>query len=464
MTASKKIHFVGIGGIGMSGIAKILLRSGYRVSGSDPKENKETADLRDMGAEIFTKHEAANLQSADALVYSSAVPQDNPEYQEAIRQRIPILARAEMLAELMRKKHTIVVAGAHGKTTTSAMITALLHECGFDPTAVIGGRLKSMGGNAKLGTDDWFVCESDESDGSFLKLFPTLAVITNIDAEHLNHYGTFENLKQAFLDFANRVPFDGVVVVCKDDPHVLKMIPSIRRRVVTYGMDSTADLSAQQIEVMAHGMRFDLYLKNKKVCRVDLPAIGKHNVLNALAAIAIGLQLDLSAEKIADGMSRFSGIERRLEWKGCAKEVDVIDDYAHHPTEIRASLNALRGQNPTRKVKVLFQPHRYTRVRDCWDEFVAAFDDAQELVLTPIYAASEPAITGIQSDRLATQIEKRKKTNVKLVANIDEGASYLATHAQSGDVIVTMGAGDITKASPWILNAIETQQKRGPTV
>ncbi len=458
MKTRKHIHFIGIGGIGMSGIAKIVLRSGHTVSGSDLKENQETKNLREMGATIFIGHRAGQIEGADVVVYSSAVSSENPELLEAQERRLPILARAEMLAELMRKKDTIVVAGAHGKTTTSAMITTILLEAGFDPTAVIGGRLRSIASNAKVGTDEWFVCESDESDGSFLKLLPTLAVVTNIDREHLNHYGTFEKLKSAFVDFSNRVPFDGLVVICRDDPYAAELISRVRRPFVTYGIDLPANVRASRTEAVGGGMKFDLEQDGTRLGEIYLPAAGKHNVLNALGASAVALQLGVSPANIAAGLGRFSGIERRLEKKGEAMGVSVLDDYAHHPTEIRASIQALRGTMKRGALRILFQPHRFSRVRDLWDDFLVAFDGVDQLVMTPIYAASESPISGIHTERLVDALRARGLKGVEYAETLEEGVRKIAKAARPGDLAVTMGAGDVTRASALLVTLFENAQ------
>ncbi|MFH1018023.1 MAG: UDP-N-acetylmuramate--L-alanine ligase [Pseudomonadota bacterium] len=460
MKARKHVHFVGIGGIGMSGIAKIVLRSGHAVSGSDLKENQETRNLREMGAVIFIGHRAEQIEGADVVVYSSAVSPENPELLEAHGRHMPILVRAEMLAELMRKKDTIVVAGAHGKTTTSAMITTVLLEAGFDPTAVIGGRLRSIASNAKVGTDEWFVCESDESDGSFLKLLPTLAVVTNIDREHLNHYGTFERLQAAFVDFSNRVPFDGLVVICRDDPYAAELVANVRRPVMTYGIDLPANVRGLRVEAAGEGMRFDLELDGTKLAEIQLPILGKHNVLNALAASAVALQLGVSAANIAAGLGRFSGIERRLEKKGEAAGICVLDDYAHHPTEIRASIEALRCGMSHGALRVLFQPHRFSRVRDLWDDFLGAFSGADQLVVTPIYAASESPITGIDSERLVEALRRRGLKGVEYAKTLEEAAQTIAKAGRPGDRVVTMGAGDVTRAASLLMGIFEKAQSK----
>ncbi|HLG19074.1 MAG TPA: UDP-N-acetylmuramate--L-alanine ligase [Bdellovibrionota bacterium] len=457
----KRVHFIGIGGIGMSGIAEILVRSGYQVSGSDLRQNTETAKLKGLGARIYKGHQSSQVGDAEMVVFSSAVSSDNPEMMEAKRLGLPVLARSEMLAELMRKKRSIVVAGAHGKTTTSAMITTLLLEAGFDPTAVIGGRLRRIAGNAKMGTDEWFVAESDESDGSFLHLLPMVAVITNVDREHLDHYGSFENLEQAFVDFGNRVPFDGVVILCRDDAPLAKAIPKIDRPVVTYGMESEADVTAKNVRCSAGRSNFTVVWKGETVCDLLIPVTGKHNVLNALAAAAVGHHLGLSWGDVSKGLAAFTGIDRRLETKGECGGIRVIDDYAHHPTEIRASLEALRLMAAGGAVRVLFQPHRYTRVRDLWKEFVAVFDLADEVVVAPIYAASERPISGVESERLVKEIVQRRKTSVRYARSLEEGSDYLSENVKKGDLLVTMGAGDVTKMAGALLEKLQRATPKG---
>jgi UDP-N-acetylmuramate--alanine ligase len=461
VTHGRRIHFIGIGGSGMSGIARILLRSGYVVSGSDLRENAETEALRAIGAKVFRGHDPRNLEEAESVVYSSAVSADNPELAAARERRLPVFPRGEMLAELARKKRSIVVAGAHGKTTTSAMIATLLMESGFDPTTVIGGRLRSISGNAKVGTDEWFVCESDESDGSFLKLLPEVAVVTNVDREHLNHYGTMEKLEEAFERFAGSVPFDGTAVICRDDPRAAQLAGKIRKPVITYGINSPADILARAIEPSAGGTRFELREQMRPVCVVDLPVRGKHNVLNALAAAAVGLHLGLSGERIAAGLAKFGGIDRRLEVKGQVARVTVIDDYAHHPTEIRASLEALRSFCPKGSLRVLFQPHRYSRLRDLWDEFLTAFGDADDLVVAPVYGAGESAVPGISSERLVQALGNAPGLRVEAAPSLEEGARALAVRGNAGDVLVTMGAGDVTKAAASIVKHLEARKPGG---
>lgn len=458
MKRAKAIHFIGVAGIGMSGIAEILLRSGYQVSGSDLRTNMETEKLKKLGANIFVGHRAEQVPNAQAVVYSSAVPPNNPELLEARHRKIPLLPRAEMLAELMRLKRSIVVAGTHGKTTTSAMVTTILIHAGYDPTAVIGGRLKQISGNAKMGTDDWFVAESDESDGSFLKLLPTVAVITNLDREHLEHYGSYAKLEQAFVDFANRVSFDGVVAFCSDDPGICAIRSMIEKPTITYGLDTPADLLATDLDLHEGGSRFSVSWKNETLGPLTLPMSGRHNIRNALGAFAVSVHIGVDPEMALAGLATFGGIDRRLELKGEARGIRVFDDYAHHPTEIVATLEALRLMNPKGAIRVLFQPHRFSRVGDLWELFVQAFDQASEVVITPVYGASEAPIAGIDGERLTSEIKKRGKAEVRYVESLEEGAAAICQTAQAGDLLATMGAGDITKAGPRIINLLTRTQ------
>lgn len=449
--SQRSLHLVGVGGIGMSGIAQILVHSGFKVSGSDLCENTETTKLKELGAIIFKGHRKENLSDADMVVVSSAIAADNPEILEAKRRNIPILSRAQMLAELMRKKQSIVVAGAHGKTTTSAMITTILLEAGFDPTAVIGGRLNRIAGNAKMGSDEWFVAESDESDGSFLTLLPTIAVITNLDHEHLDHYGSYAKLEQAFVDFANRVPFDGVVILCTDNRALSKIVRRIERPILSYGINNGADFQATDIVLSETGVSFTVSKDREHLCDIQLPLPGNHNVRNALGSITVALNLGIPPAQISKGLLTFGGIGRRLELKATCGKVRVLDDYAHHPTEIGVTLEALclmKGQQG--RVRVLFQPHRYTRVGGLWDGFVSAFDEADEVVILPIYAASEKPIEGVNATKLAEAVSKRSKARVKTAVSLEQGAELICKDAEAGDLIVTMGAGDVTKAGSMI--------------
>ena len=457
MRPKRRVHFVGIGGVGMSGIAQILLNSGYEVSGSDLRENHETRRLAELGARIYQGHQASHVSDADTVVFSSAVASNNPELQIAREKGILLLARAEMLAELMRKKQSIAVAGAHGKTTTTALIANMMMDAGCDPTAVVGGKLNCIASNAKLGTDGWFVCESDESDGSFLKLLPHIAVITNIDEEHLSHYGSFDHLKQAFVDFANRVPFDGLVVACLDNSHVAELIEKVEHPTTTYGFSDACDVRATNVSMDEGRARFTVERKGEDSFQVSLPLVGRHNVLNALAAVSVGFRIGLSPDAISKGLGAFEGIGRRLEKKGEVRGICVVDDYAHHPTEICATVSALKAFGSYSAIRVLFQPHRYTRMRDLWTEFLSAFDGVDELIVAPIYEASEQPIEGVTSDSYVEQLSKRGTVKASSATSIDQGVDQLVKNSKRGDLIVTMGAGDITNAGAKLLERLQIE-------
>ena len=408
---TRRIHFVGVGGIGMSGIAELLANLGYAVSGSDAKRSAVTDRLESLGVTVQAGHAAANVGDADVVVYSSAVRPDNPEVAEATRRRIPVIPRAEMLAELMRLRFGIAVAGAHGKTSTTSMVALVLERAGLDPTAVIGGRLSAFGSNARLGRGEYMVVEADESDRSFLKLSPSIAVITNIDREHMDAYGSFADLQQAFIDFANKVPFYGAVVACADDAELCAVMPKFQRRVIRYGIDAVdANLVAAGVTLEGYGSRCTIELRERPggerratLGELTLPVPGRHSVLNALAAVAVGLELDVPFAKIASALGEFRGAERRFEQRGVMNGITVVDDYGHHPTEIAAVLAAARAAKPQRIV-VAFQPHRYTRTRDLMNEFGVALAAADEVVLTAIYAASEEPIPGVTIEALSAAI------------------------------------------------------------
>jgi UDP-N-acetylmuramate--alanine ligase len=456
---TRRIHFVGIGGIGMSGIAELLANLGYSVSGSDAKRSAVTDRLESLGVTVRAGHTAANVGDADVVVYSSAVRPDNPEVAEAARRRIPVIPRAEMLAELMRLRFGIAVAGAHGKTSTTSMVALVLERAGLDPTAVIGGRLSAFGSNARLGRGEYMVAEADESDRSFLKLSPSMAVITNIDREHMDAYGSFADLQQAFVDFANQVPFYGAVVACADDAELCAVMPRFKRRVLRYGIDDRlGDAAASQVlpTIVATDVRLEGFgsrsvierrerrggASTERLGELTLSVPGRHSVLNALAAIAVGLELDVPFAKIASALAEFRGAERRFENRGVINGITVIDDYGHHPTEIAAVLSAARAAGPTRIV-VAFQPHRYTRTRDLMSEFGAALAAADEVVLTGIYAASEEPIPGVTIEALAAAVNSARSTPVHLVPKLDEVAAHVADLARPGDLVITLGAGSI---------------------
>jgi len=444
------IHFVGVGGIGMSGIAEVLLNLGYHVSGSDVKRTPITDRLESFGGTIFEGHAAANIEGAQVIVTSTAVRPDNVEVVEAVRRQIPVIPRAEMLAELMRLKYGIAIAGSHGKTTTTSMVATVLDRAGFDPTVVVGGRLNTIGSNAKLGRGDFMVAEADESDKSFLKLSPTIAVVTNIDREHLDFYADIEEIRSCFVQFVNKVPFYGVVIICLDDPHVQAIIPHITRRVVSYGMRATADIWASEVEISREtfGSVFSVHWQGNELGRIQLNVPGVHNVYNAMAAVAVGLDLEIGFETVSAALESFRGAERRFEVKGRLEgERDgilVVDDYGHHPTEIRATLAAAKSSG--RRLVVLFQPHRYTRTAALHEEFARAFYDADVVLLCDIYAASEEPIEGVTAAALAEEVERFGHRNVRYIGGVEQGAKALAEVAQPGDLVLTLGAGSVWRA------------------
>jgi UDP-N-acetylmuramate--alanine ligase len=440
------IHFIGIGGIGMSGIAEVLLNLGYRVSGSDLRRTAITDRLESFGGTIYEGHAAANIEGADVVVTSTAVRSDNVEVAEAVRRQIPVIPRAEMLAELMRLKYGIAIAGSHGKTTTTSMTAAVLERGGFDPTVVVGGRVNTLGSNAKVGRGDFIIVEADESDRSFLKLSPTIAVVTNIDREHLDFYEDIEDIRACFTQFVNKVPFYGAVIICLDDPHVQAIIPHITRRMISYGMNLQADVSASSVVMLndSFGSTFTVRHRGKELGRVKLNVPGLHNVSNALAAIAVGIDLEMEFPKIAEALESFKGTERRFQVKGERDGVLVVDDYGHHPTEIRATLGAAKSSG--RRVIVLFQPHRYTRTAALREEFARAFYDADVVLLNDIYAASEDPIEGVTAQALADDIKRFGHRNVRYVGAVEQSAAALKEYAQPGDLILTLGAGNVWRA------------------
>ena len=437
------IHFVGIGGIGMSGIAEVLLNLGYKVTGSDLGVTDITQRLRDLGAVVYHGHRAEQVGRADVVVTSTAVRKDNPEVLEAHRRGIPVIPRAEMLAELLKMKFSIAVSGSHGKTTTTSMIATVLAAGGLDPTMVIGGKLGSIGSNAKMGDGEIIVAEADESDGSFLKLGPTMAVITNIDREHLDHYRDIDEIKEAFLKFANIVPFYGCTVACVDDPHVREILPEVKRRVITYAVDREADYRASGVRLRGRSSSFHVLRRGEDLGEVVLNVPGACNVANAMAAVAVAMEIDMDFDAVREGIGRFSGVHRRLETKGEVGGVTVVDDYGHHPTEIRETLAAARQLWDGRLI-VVFQPHRYTRTKALFDEFTTAFPAADVLIVTEIYAASEEPIEGVSGEALARAMA-RKGGEVVYVKDMEEVVERLMVVARPGDVIVTQGAGSVWK-------------------
>jgi UDP-N-acetylmuramate--alanine ligase len=476
----QRIHFVGIGGIGMSGIAEVLLNLGYKVSGSDLKSSAVTLRLAGLGATTFEGHRAENIIDAEVVVTSSAISADNPEVTEAHKLHIPVIQRAEMLAELMRLKYGIAIAGMHGKTTTTSMVAAVLASGGLDPTVVVGGRVDAMGSNARLGKSHYLVAEADESDRSFLKLSPILSVVTNIDREHMDCYRNMRDVKKTFLDFMDRVPFYGMIVACNDDPLLRKLLPEVQRRTVTYGTKRGSDFliriprsdhqkEAQKMgapslspsSLAGQGGEFDLHpLSNFSVRYRDhdlgeftLHVPGVHNVLNATAAIAVGVGLDIPLDAIRAALDQFRGVDRRFQLRGTAAGISVIDDYGHHPTEIKATLAAAR-QCGFRKIHVIFQPHRYTRTRDLMEEFTTAFADADSLFLLDIYAASEKPIEGITGEILAQRIREKSGKPVEYVSSVADAIGAATKAAQADDMILTLGAGSISQLGPMILEKL----------
>jgi len=439
---TRRVHFVGIGGIGMSGIAELLANLGYAVSGSDEKRSSVTDRLETLGIRVTNGHDAAHVGDADVVVISSAVRPTNPEVGEALSRQIPVIPRAEMLAELMRLRFAIAVAGAHGKTTTTSMIALVLERAGLDPTAVIGGRLKAFGSNARLGGGELMVVEADESDRSFLKLFPSMAVITNIDREHLENYGGFDDLQQAFVDFANKVPFYGGVVACLDDPHLAAIVPRMTRRVTTYGLGArSATVTATEVELGPMTATATVVKAGQQLGRIELSVPGLHNLQNALATVAVGLELGLPFERIASGLAEFRGAERRFEIRGEPNGILVVDDYGHHPTEIAAVLAAARQLN--RRVIVAFQPHRYSRTAALLDDFGPALAQADHVVLTDIYSAGEDPIPGATLDALVAAVRRHVKAPVDVAVRLDEVIPIVKRIAKPGDVVITLGAGSI---------------------
>jgi UDP-N-acetylmuramate--alanine ligase len=459
-TTSQHAHFIGIGGIGMSGIAEILLSLGMKVSGSDLRRGSVTDRLAQLGATIYEGHDAAHVTGATVVVTSSAIGAMNPEVLEAHARKIPVIQRAEMLAELMRLKYGIAIAGMHGKTTTTSMISSVLSAGGLDPTVVVGGRVDALGSNARLGTTQYLVAEADESDRSFLKLSPILAVVTNLDREHMDCYRDMEDVERAFLDFMDKVPFYGAVTACLDNPQLAAILPRARRRVFTYGISKNADFRLEFLAAVEG--RFGRFLVNTAegpLGPFELHVPGRHNVLNAAAAVAIACQLEIAADKIAEGLSRFRGVDRRFQQLGQAHGVTVVDDYGHHPTEIRATLAAAR-ECGHKRVFVVFQPHRYSRTRDLLDEFGAAFSDADTVIVLPIYAASEEPIPGVTAERLAEQIKQSGRMPGPAVHYAPEFAAAVAatvSEARQGDLILTLGAGNVSQLAPQILAALETK-------
>ncbi len=457
----QQIHFVGIGGAGMSGLAELLLNMGYRITGSDLKRTETVERLEQLGAKVFIGHEPTQAEGAHVVVYSSAVAKDNVEVQGARARGIPVIPRAEMLAELMRLKYGIAVAGTHGKTTTTSMVAAVLGEGGFDPTVVVGGRVHALGANARLGQGEFLVAEADESDGSFLKLTPTIAVVTTVDAEHVDYYPSIEAIRETFLQFANKVPFYGAVVLCLDQPNIQLMIPRVEKRLLTYGLESGAELTARRVVLSGLTSHFEVVHRGRALGECQLQVPGTHNVLNALAGIAVGLDLDIPFTTIARALGGFSGVQRRFQIKGEARGVLVVDDYGHHPAEIRATLAAAKA-GFDRRVITVFQPHRYTRTLHLRQEFLTAFYQADVLLVMDIYPAGEPPIPGVHARDLAEGIVAHGHREVIYVDN-DRGRilDYLCEHTRSGDLVLTLGAGDVGQLGGELLARLSSHE--GPS-
>ncbi|HEY6307344.1 MAG TPA: UDP-N-acetylmuramate--L-alanine ligase [Candidatus Angelobacter sp.] len=491
----QRIHFVGIGGIGMSGIAEVLLTLGYKVSGSDLKHSPVTERLSELGAIVFEGHRAENITGAEVVVASSAIRRDNPEVAAAHAQHLPVIQRAEMLAELMRLKYGIAIAGMHGKTTTTSMVAAVLAAGGLDPTVVVGGRVDALGSNARLGKSHYLVAEADESDRSFLKLSPILAVVTNIDREHMDCYRDMADVEQAFLDFVDRVPFYGMAVLCNDDDRLRDLLPRVARRAITYGRredsdfhilpasrdranesDRADDWADNRVNANAnpgaalagapseinragkHYSHFAVEYRKRSLGDFHLQVPGNHNMLNATAAVAVGIGLDIDPERIREGLESFRGVDRRFQLRGRAAGVSVIDDYGHHPTEIRATLAAAR-QCGFKRVHVVFQPHRYTRTRDLLDEFGSAFADADSVLVLDIYAASEPPIPGITGESVVAAIRRANGKAARYASSFDEAAHEAAAIADSGDMVLTLGAGSVFHLGPQVLEHLKAREK-----
>ncbi len=465
------IHFVGIGGIGMSGIAEVLKNLGYEVKGSDLKETETTKRLRSSGIDITIGHIAENVIDAHVVVISSAVSPDNPEVLAAKKESIPVIPRAEMLAELGRLKYGVLIAGSHGKTTTTSMIASVLASCGLDPTVLIGGKLKGIGSNAKLGGGEFLVAEADESDGSFLKLSPTIAVVTNVDKEHLDFFKDIDDLKKAFLSFINKVPFYGIAVLCIDDKHVRELLPHVQRRHVSYGLNHEADLMARSLEIEGLTSRFEVVFKGVSLGFFEIPLPGRHNICNSLATIAVAHELKLDMDNVRESLKNFSGVQRRFEFKGQVSGISVFDDYGHHPTEIIATLKATkeakvqstahRAQNTEHRLGagrlvVLFQPHRYTRTRDLLTDFYGAFADADKVILMDIYPAGESPINGINSEVLSQGIKDAGK-EVEYIKDRTKIVNYLVNNLRDGDMLFTLGAGNVWKIGEEFLRKLKVK-------
>ncbi len=456
---TRLVHFVGIGGIGMSGIAEILLNLGYRVQGSDLRKSDTTQRLASLGAKIFVGHDQGHVGGADVVVTSSALASDNVEVEAARNRKIPVIRRAEMLAELMRLKFGIAVSGTHGKTTTTSLTGALLAHAGLSPTIIVGGKVNRLGSTAQLGRGPYLVAEADESDGSFLHLFPSIAVVTNIDAEHLDHYrGGLREIQRAFCDFVNRIPFYGLAVLCVDHPGVQAIVPDVERRFVTYGLSAQADYCAKNLEFSCDAIDFDLVRHGVPGERFRLPMLGVHNVLNALAALAVADELGVDDKVGKEALQEFDGVDRRFSVRGVVSDVVVVDDYGHHPEEIRTTLRGARLAYPNRRFVVVFQPHRYTRTRDLFVDFATAFHDADVLLVTPIYPAGEAAIDGVNHDALIEDIRKHGHRDARRLADVSDAVDALAQESKPGDLVIAFGAGDVSTVASTLIGRLKERQ------
>ena len=450
------IHFVGIGGIGMSGIAELLLNLGYRVSGSDLCTSAITENLASLGGTIHIGHKKEWISGADVVVTSSAISQDNEEVIAAREQFVPVIKRAEMLAELMRlKKYGIAIAGSHGKTSTTSMVSWMMYHAGLDPTVVVGGKVDSLGGNAKLGEGEFLVAEADESDGSFLKLAPVIEVVTNIDLEHLDYYSDLDQIKRSFLDFIDRVPFYGAVILCIDDKNVAAILPEIGRRIVSYGLTSQADVYAEKISFSQGKVHFTVIHNGETLGVIEIAPPGRHNVYNALAAVCVGIELEIPFSVIQEGLRTYKGVQRRMQIKGETCGITVVDDYGHHPTEILATLSAIKEAWPEKRLVVAFQPHRYTRTKALFEEFLTCFHQADYLILTDIYAASEKPLKGVNSEILRDEIKRHGQRHVEYVPDVERLAQTVVSELADGDLFLTLGAGNIVNAGEELLTLIE---------
>jgi UDP-N-acetylmuramate--alanine ligase len=438
-----RIHFIGIGGSGMSGIAEVLINQDYEVSGSDQSKSSVTDHLESLGANIHFHHKPENIENKHVVVVSSAIRDDNSEVMAAKEQMIPVIRRAEMLAELMRMKHGIAIAGTHGKTTTTSLVATVLAGGHLDPTVIVGGKLKNMGGHAKLGQSKFLVAEADESDGSFLKLSPTIAVVTTLDEEHMDYYNTMQNMKSAFLEFLNKVPFYGTAILCIDDPNLQSLLPKIDKRTITYGLKTQANYTASEISVSKLQTHFTVFHQGKKLGRISSESLGNHNICNTLAAIAVGMELNMDFPSVAHALKNFKGVQRRFEILHQSDSLIIVDDYGHHPAEIQATLETAKTVWPNQRLVVVFQPHRFSRTKHLLENFYSSFDDADQLVLLDIYPAGEKPIAGIHSKKIAQGIRKFGHKHVDHLENIDSVIPHLKKSLQPGDVVLTLGAGNI---------------------